>query len=381
MSREKIAHIEEICSVTSIAGADNIETVGVLGWKCVAKKGEFKVGDKCVYIEIDSVCPPIEIFAFLEPRKYRVRTIKLRKQVSQGLALPLNDEIMAMIGGLVNIGDDVTDALKIIKYESESDREGSKVYVTTNKQWQLTRILMRFLIFRLIYRFFFGKRDKGFPEWIQKTDEERVQNNPSFYLSAKGPCYVSEKLDGQSGTYFIKKAKGFLGFGKLDIGMCSRNLRKGENSDGSWPDIWRRVEMKKKLMDMMEHFLNLGLDCQGVAIQGEIIGPSIQGNKYKRTENEFYLFRAMWVNSFGVTTYLNLGEMLDLAKRHGLNTVPILDKEFKILPTLEEMLAFAEAKSVIIKQPVEREGIVVRTHDQEVSFKVISNKFLLKNEE
>jgi hypothetical protein len=383
MSERSLAHIEEIGNIFPIEGADKIEAVQVLGWVCVALKNEFKVGDRCIYIEIDSICPELPVFEFLRDRKFRVRTIKLRKQISQGLALPINDNMKQILKkDKFNLGEDVTELLGITKYESESDAEStSKVYRNNNQQWLLTRIMFRFQWFRTLYHFIFGKKSKGFPEWIQKTDEDRIQNNPAFYLGTKGPAYISEKLDGQSGTYFIKKSKGFMGFGKLDIGMCSRNIRKGENSEGSWADIWRRLSMKQKLKDMLEHFNNLGYDCQGVSIQGEIIGPTIQGNKYQRTENEFYLFRAMWLDSKGVTTYLNLEELLNLAKRHGLNTVPILDKDFKVWATLEEALAFAEAKSAIIKTPVEREGIVFRTHDQKVSYKVISNKFLLKHKD
>lgn len=381
MSREKMAHIEEIVDVSPIEGADLIEVVAVLGWKCVAKKGDFKVGDKCVYVEIDSICPPTEMFKFLKDRKYRIRTIKLRKQISQGLALPIDDAIKALIGGKDAIGDDVTEALGITKYESPSDAEANRIYESKvkNSMWAATKLLYQFAWFRWLYRVVFPKKSKGFPSWIKKTDEERIQSNPTHYLSIKDKMYATEKLDGQSATYFIKREKGLFGiFGKIDIGLCSRNLRVGENGSGSWPDVFKRLGFKEKLRAMYAHMNNLGLDCHGVAFQGEIIGPEIQCNKYKRTENEFYMFNAMWLDGKGVTNYLTLDEMVDFTKRYSLKMVPILDKDFVMKPTLEEMLAYAEDKSIIIKQPTEREGVVFRTHDQKVSFKAISNKFLLK---
>ncbi len=383
MSRERMAHIEEVVSVGPIAGADNIEVVGVLGWQCVAKKGDFKVGDKCVYIEIDSICPPTEMFQFLEPRKFRVKTIKLRKQISQGLALPIDEAVLALLKKdlhSLKVGDDVTEAMNIDKFQSKSDLEGTRtVNGLKSKMWPITQFLYRFAWFRWLYRIVYPKRTKGFPSWIKKSDEDRIQNNPTRYLGITDPVYRTEKLDGQSATYFVQKTKGLFGiFGKLDFGICSRNLRVGLFSNGSWPEVYKRLQFKDKLEVLYQHYVNLGFDCYGVMFQGEIIGPTIQKNKYHRTENEFYMFSAAWLDSKGKTTYFTMQEMVKIAKMLGLNTVPILDPEYKILPTLEEMLKMAEAKSVISKLPVEREGVVIRTHNQLVSFKVISNKFLLK---
>ena len=110
----KLAHIEIIEELREIPGADKIEVAKVLGWECVVKKGEFKKGDIVVYVEVDSIMPDKPEYEFLRDRKFRIRTIKLKGQVSQGLVLPCPSSL-----GFV--GDDVTDILGITKYLSPSD--------------------------------------------------------------------------------------------------------------------------------------------------------------------------------------------------------------------------------------------------------------------
>jgi len=367
MSR-MLAHVEKVVRVFPIAGADFIEGVQILGWECVAKKGEFKEGDLCVYVEIDSIVPPTPMFEFLKDRNYRIKTIKLKKQVSQGLALPIEESM-----GKVSVGDDLTEALGITKYLRPSEREEDDTPLPKSGMGWFARFMYRFFWFRWLYGKVFPKPTRGFPEWIGKTDEERIQNNPERYLSAKGPLYESEKLDGQSATYAIERRRGFMK--KHEFVVCSRNNRMGVGSKGSWRYVAEKYDIEKKLIAILA---DSSEDIQAIALQGENIGPGIQGNKYKRDDYEFYVFNMKYKLS-GKTYDQDLDELLSTCAKHGLNTVPILDKDFWMMPTLQDMLKHADGDSVLAK--TDREGVVIRSHDMGVSFKVVSNKFLLKGGE
>lgn len=227
-----LAHIEEVVRVFPIPGADAIEGVQVLGWECVIKKGELKAGDKCVYIEIDSIVPAIPMFEFLKDRKYRIKTIKLRGQLSQGLALPITDEVRNLIGhGDQPVGKDVTDMMKIEKYLRPSEREEDEDDTPLPKSGmgRVAKFLYRWAWFRWLYGKVYPKPSKGFPGWVGKTDEERIQANPNRYLSAQGPLYVSEKVDGCLGSDMrIKTNLGVFRIGsivnkKMDVLVQSYN--------------------------------------------------------------------------------------------------------------------------------------------------------------
>ena len=167
----KLAHIEIIEELREIPGADKIEVAKVLGWECVVKKGEFKKGDIIVYVEVDSVMPEKPEYEFLRDRKFRVRTIKLKGQVSQGLVLPWKS-------GWGFIGDDVTKVLGITKYLTPSEREEitQQERKLANEKNKLKKFMMRYSWFR---KLLLSKKQKsGFPYWVSKTDEERIQNIP-----------------------------------------------------------------------------------------------------------------------------------------------------------------------------------------------------------
>lgn len=210
MSERKLAHIEIIEALNPIEGADKIEVAQVLGWQCVVKKGEFKVGDKVIFVEVDSVMPDKPEYDFLRDRKFRIRTIKLKGQVSQGLVLPLStlDSYVKEKGGLKFIkpalepGDDVTNYLGITKYLSPSERDeiSQQERNIANDKNRLRKFMMRYSWFR---RLFLSERQKsGFPYWVSKTDEERIQNIPQVLQQfADKEVYVTEKIDYQSVTF------------------------------------------------------------------------------------------------------------------------------------------------------------------------------------
>ena len=222
MAKERaLAHIEEIAWIKPIDGADNIELIGVLGWVLIAKIDEFKVGDKAVFVEIDSKCPADdERFAFLEKKHYKVKTMKLGKFkcFSQGLALPLT--LFPELSDR-KLGDDVTKELRIT-YSSEEDRKRKSNKVDPNAKYKamaarhkeffskpIIRKIMRYNIGRKLLFLFFGKKKdnpKQFPSWIVKTDENRIENCP-FYLESNEEWVQTEKIDGTSCTYAVDRMK------------------------------------------------------------------------------------------------------------------------------------------------------------------------------
>ena len=331
----KLASIRKISDIQSIPGADMIELAIVDGWKVVvAKNVEHKVGDMVVYCEIDSFLPIKEEFEFLRKSSYkkmsdgtegfRLRSVKLRGVVSQGLILPLKD-LQLPNKDLLEVGMDVTNLLGISKYEPPIPAELS------------------------------GKVKGLFPSFLRKTDEERVQNLSNEYENLKQhKFYVTEKLDGSSATFYSKDGV---------FGVCSRNLELLETEGNTFWKVARELKLEEWLTSQDVNY----------SIQGEIIGESVQGNPYKIKGQTVGFF-----NAFNIDTqeYLGLEEFEKLISSMGIKSVPILDREFTLPDTIDELLTYADEKSVL-NSNFDREGVVIRSLDRKISFKVISNKFLL----
>ena len=349
-----LATIQLISALDPITGADKIEKATILGWECVVKKGDFAVGDKCIFIEIDSVLPAIPYWDFMAPRRYRVKTIRLRKQVSQGLAVPLKDLLELKDP---KVGTDVTEILGIVKWESKSDRESNNM--PRKKHGPIIKFLTRFSWYRKLTH----TKSKSFPNWIAKTDETRIQNLPwtDIYNKRKDETfYSSEKMDGQSATYwYIPKM--FLS----EFGICSRSVRKFEMDNSNWS----RAAKELKIKDKLKLYPN-------TAIQGELCGPGIQGNKYNFTEFKLFIFNVFDIK---LKRYYDLHELEIFCLIAGLSMVPILSKKYKLKETVQETIKDAIGESTF--NHIKREGIVIRTHNQSISFKAINPEFLLKYEE
>lgn len=339
----KLASIQQILDVQPIFNADAIEVVTINGWKVVAKKSEFKVNDLCVFYEIDSFLPVRPEYEFLRKSCYRkmgdgsegfrLKTIKLRGQLSQGLALPLN------VFNLENVeeGLDVTELLGVKKYEQYSP------VVTSG-------------------------RVRNFPGFIRKTDQERIQNIWHKFKHKYNDVNfeVTLKLDGSSATYYHRDGK---------VGVCSRNMELKEDGDGSRCTTWHRVADEIQLLDKLKEY------GENIAIQGEIIGESIQGNKEKILGQKLFIFDIFDINR-GV--YLSPSERIDTLIILGLidHHIPIFkSKKLSEFETIDHILAFAEGESLRAKV---REGVVFRSLDyidgEILSFKAISNQFLLGEE-
>ncbi|MBR1854371.1 MAG: hypothetical protein IJ794_14735 [Lachnospiraceae bacterium] len=385
MAERALAHIEKIEWIRPIEGADNIVLIGVLGWVCIAKKEEFKQGDMAVYIEIDSKCPAAdERFAFLAGKHYKVKTMKLGKfnVISQGLALPL--ELFPELQGC-KIGEDVTEALKIT-YSSEEDLKRKTNQVDPDKKYQVMasrhpklaktkwfRFLMQRKWGKRLLFFFFGKktdRPKGFPEWIVKTDEVRIENAP-IYLSSTDKWIKTEKCDGTSCTYAVDRSR--KGKDAFEFIVCSRNVRQLDRDQKTWHEsnIYWELADKYHIEEILTKFA-LEKGYNRVVLQGEGVG-DVQGNPYKLKENELYVFNLV-IEGARVGTL----EMAEFCEANGLKTVPIIDVEYTLPTTMEEMKLEADGFSVL-NPKVKREGFVYRSQDGKQSFKNVSREYLLKH--
>jgi RNA ligase (TIGR02306 family) len=331
----KLASIQLVAEIRPIEGADAIEVARINNWDVVVKKGEYKVGDFCIYCEIDSFLPIKEEFEFLRKSSYkkmagqegfRLKTIRLRGQLSQGLLLPIH---VLPLGEVVSEGMDVTEMLGIVKYEPPIPAELA------------------------------GKVRGNFPSFLHKTDEERVQNLTKFYdnwIEQELDFYVTEKLDGSSATFYINNG---------EFGVCSRNLDLAETEENTFWKVARELKIEEKLR----------ASARNLAIQGELIGEGIQGNPYGIKGQTVKFFNVFDIDS---QTYYGLPMFLSIMKHEfKLDTVPVLTNLTMKLPkTIDEALAFADGKSVL-NDKFDREGVVFRTMDRTISFKAISNKFLL----
>lgn len=383
MAERALAHIEKIEWVKPIEGADNIELIGVLGWVCIAKKEEFKAGDLAVYIEIDSKCPENDRrFAFLESKHYQVKTMKLGKfkVISQGLALPL--ALFPELKG-EGIGSDVTEKLKII-YTLEEDRKRKSNKKDSNAKYRpmaernkklfskpVIKKLMDTNWGREFLFWVFGRKSdipKEFPNWIIKTDEERIENAP-FYLQSTETWVKTEKLDGTSCTYAVEKA----GKNDYEFLVCSRNMVQSEKNKENTQELTIYWELAEKYG--IEKILSGFIKEKGykrIVLQGEGIG-NIQGNPYKLDKNDLYIFNFI-VDGIRWGTI----EMAGFCKQHGLKHVPIVEENCLLPKTMEEMKLEADGYSMV-NTKVKREGLVYRSLDGRQSLKNVSREYLLKH--
>lgn len=368
----KLASIQKIEAIRPIEGADKIvvATMEGLGWECVVKKDEFKIGELVVYFEVDSILPEISAFDFLKDKKYRIKTIKLKKQISQGLIF--STSILPTKFSL-EIGKDVTEILGVKKYDPQIVEE-QNLETSKKGQSKVLKFFMNYKLFRIVYLKFNQKIKGNWPEWISKTDEERIQSNPSVLLNNfDKEWYLTEKLDGQSATFFTFKTKK-LGFTTWEFGVASRNVWiKNADQSNYWKTA-RKYDLKNKLLRFKKP----------IVIQGEQLMTNVQGNKYKVSEPIFKVFTIIENNE-----RVSLKRMVELCNHLQLETVPILNEN--CIPKNVELLKGRNTNQEIINTVVEmaegtsklynteREGVIWRlVQNPYVSFKAISPKFLLQ---
>jgi RNA ligase (TIGR02306 family) len=330
----KLATIRTISSLEPIKKADFIELARVDGWRAVVKKGEFQVGDTIIYCEIDSFLPVKEEFEFLRKSCYkelsdgvvgfRLQTMRLRGQISQGLVLPIS----ALPSGRFKLGEDVTEALGIIKYDPPIPKEMLESVVG------------------------------AFPSFIKKTEEERIQNLSLELDELREHLYFrSEKLDGLSMTVFLNDS---------EFGVCGRNYQYKNSKDNA---LWVAA-LENGLKEKLESY------GKNIAIQGELIGPGISENPYRLKEKEYRVYNVFDIDEY---LYLSKQECKKLAIKFGLNSVPVVSESITLPETIDDILRMANGPSQINPE-TQKEGDVWVSGDghDRISFKAISNSFLLE---
>jgi RNA ligase (TIGR02306 family) len=369
----RLASIQKIINITPIEGADKIETIHVLGWQCVASKGQFKVDESIIYIEIDSIVPDTEPFQFIKPvgatndKWRRIKTRRFRKQISQGLVMSAT--ILPV--GVYKEGEDVTEILNIEKYEPPIPAELQ------------------------------GIIKGGFPTFIPKTDETRIQVLQDVLTRYKGTqCYITEKIDGSSCTIFINTCRKCGGrdsqavnveTGEVEncsecqgtgreFGVCSRNLELKESIGNAFWKAVRELDIEKKLR----------ATGKNICIQGELCGTGIQKNPLKIDGNKILFFNAFDIDKY---KYYDCLDFISIIQELGLETVPIISCEYHLTDNIEELVKLSIDKSIINKK-VWREGIVIRPLIEKVdlqmssgyssgrvTFKAINPEYLLEHDE
>lgn len=338
----KLATIRIIDDILPIPEADAIECAVIGGWKIVVRKNEYKINDLVIYCEIDSFIPT-EIAPFLTkpdhfPKEYegikgeRLKTVKLRGQLSQGLILPI-EIALARCGGYVEEDQDVTEVLGILKWEAPISAQLA------------------------------GTVKGNFLTEIPKTDEERIQNlkrDLENWINLGYNWEVTEKLDGTSVTYYLDLDGNFR--------VCSRNLELKMYGGNTYWKVAIKEDLEKK---MKENKL------EGMAIQGEIIGEGIQKNRYNLRGQFLYVYKIYDVKA---GKYLNPDQRRFIIAQLGLNHVPVITPNFKLPETIDHILKLAEGKSEVHLH-TEREGLVFKCNEIDQSFKSISNKYLCKIKE
>lgn len=341
MSR-KLASVQYVHDIWPIEGADKIECVGVLGWKCVAKKGEFKVGDQCVYFEIDSFLPVRPEFEFLRSSSYknsellgegfRLKTQKFRGQISQGLCLPTG-----ILGeGEWILGSDVSAILGVRKWEIEERASSNGTIVA------------------------------GLPDGVSKTEEARVQSAPEAIDEMSGlPYYITTKLDGTSVTMFRIDGR---------FGVCGHNFEYADDGKCSFWAWAHENGLEQRLIDA---------SIDDVAIQGEFCGAGIQRNPLKLQRPDWFVFT---VRDIADGRRYGLKEIREFCEKIGLKMVPVEEEgDAFSYADVDELLERARGK---YEGGSVKEGIVVRPTEAvyskslsaSLSFKVINNDYLLKKQ-
>lgn len=352
--KRKLATIETITNIRPIEGADSIEQCSIRGWNVVIKKGQFSEGDLCIYCEIDSILPERSEFEFLRPRNFRIKTIKLKNIVSQGIVFPLSildNAKINLISGVkieevkdkgfdvtIPIGSDLTEALGIIKYEES------------------------------IPACLSGQVLGKFPSHSIKTDEERITNLNEIYDDLKKETYyVSEKLDGSNINCFLFENK---------FSVASRNLVLKEDNKNSFWKVAKQLNIEEKMREFIKNS-----KYEALTIQGELIGEGIQKNVYKIKGQTARFFRVFDPINY---QFLPYEEAIKIIEEIGLDFVPIIEDNFTLPDKLEDLVLYADGKSKLYD--IAREGIVLvgkspnEKYQGRLSFKVISNKYILKHD-
>jgi len=337
----KSATLEYISEVKHHPNADKLDLVKIKGWQVCVKRGEFKEGDLSVYIRTDTILEECPQYEFLRNKSFKIKPIKLRGQLSEGIAFPTS--ILKEFGSDIVVldedisGTDVSSLVKASHYEKP---------IPTNLSGQI----------------------KGYlPQFLRKTDEENIENIVDVITELKGkPYYIAEKVDGSSGTFYVKDDK---------FGVCSRNLELKEDDNNGFWKIARKYDIENKLK---HHFKG-----RNICIQGEVYGPGIQGNLLGVGELSFALFNLWDIDD---QFYMNYIDLVNFSKVSDIPMVSVLEESDNFDKTVEELHSIANnlkypnghvAEGIVVRPQI---GFISRIMKQHCSFKVKNEEFKLKHD-
>ena len=419
----ELAYLVNVDAITPM-NADRLECAHIGGWHCVVGKDEFKVGEPAIYFEIDSKLPEVEPFVgmeFLKSKHYKIKSQKIRGEISQGLLvnpnalgwkiedgwvidgktpLPRTQKVVVDLQGGRHVVEDETrflTSLMGVTYAVTEDnaRKGSgpdkyklvagrhpNIFKKKWARWLMKREWGR----KLMFVFFGKKKDKktGWPvgkfPGVTKTDQERCENM-EWVLNDKTPFIRTQKCDGSSGTYILERKK----FGKFEFYVCSRNVRMIDENQESFygaHNYYWEVAKKYKIEEKMKDYLSKHKDVWFVCWQGEVCAPGIQKNPQNLTETHLFCFHM----TDSKTGRFDIREAKKIWDEYGMETVPI-DEELYVMPDdFEEFKLTADGKydaSVCEgHKDCAREGYVYyKSTDPTFSFKNVSRKYLLSRKE
>ena len=398
----ELAYVVLIDGIEPIPGYDRVETAIVGGWHIIVQKDQFKIGDPAIYFEIDSRVPKDkECFAFLEKRNYKIKTLKMCGTISQGLLMHASDFGWNIIfdgtktpyiydGNKVHYADDESRFLtKILGVTYADDEDNKRKAPSVDKYKKMSQrhpnifkkpwarwLMKRSWGRKLMFMFFGKKKDKkgGWPSWVAKTDEERIQNMP-WILNDTGRWIITEKIDGSSTTFTMKRGK----HGKNEFYVCSRNVCFDSIDKPCYYDtnIYWEMAQKYDMYNILTKLLEIAPEAEWVTIQGETYGSGVQKRDYSMNDHDFKAFNLIFSHCGRYGTL----EMQILLEGLGVPCVPVVNDDFyfdeiKGENKVDSLLEMATGESAVDGKP--REGFVLRSADGTKSFKAVSNSFLLK---
>ena len=398
----QLAYVVLIDGIEPIPDYDRVEHAIIGGWRVIVHKGQFNVGDPAIYFEIDSRVPSDkECFAFLEKRHYKVKTLKMCKTISQGLLMHASDFgwnwdidegknvpyiynqqteeryypdnesrfLTKQLGvTYADEEDNQRKAASVNKYKQMASRHPG-IFKKPFARWMMRREWGRKMMF-----FFFGKKkDKknNWPSWVQKTDEERIENM-SFILQDKTPWIVTEKIDGSSSTFTMKRGR----FNKKAFYVCSRNVCFDSIDKPCYykTNIYWEMAQKYNMYDVLAHLLEKMPQTEWITIQAEVFGESVQRNTYGLSEREIRVFNLI-TSDKGRWNSCDMKNLLE--NEYHIPCVPILNEAYILPDTVQELRTYVNGQPSMIDGKM-KEGIVCRSPDGIHSFKCVSPEYLIK---
>ena len=401
--QRELAYVVNIDCIEPIVGSDNCEAAIVGGWRVMTRKGTFQPGDLAVYFEIDSKVPETDTYEFLAPKHYKIKTQKYTfggkgNFISQGLLMAFDDfknnelEKYKLYDGDDNCyfytfkaGDFLTKDLGVVYSVVDDNKRKSSVNKYARMKQRNAKLFAKYKFLNTLYKKSWGKKllflllgnrhdakASFWPSWVIKTDEERVQNLPQMFPPDDTTWFVTEKIDGTSTTFTMKRGRR----NKVEYYVCSRNVcfDKADKQCYYETNVYTEMAEKYNMEQVLQDILDKNKDLQFVTIQGETYGKGIQQRDYHMDYVDFKAFNLIYGYKDGSTKRFNPSEMTYILDNYNIPCVPILDIDFKLPNTIDEMVAYADGDSIVDGDY--REGVVLRTADGVNSFKAVSNYYL-----